>query len=468
LQQWRVHARHHIFAAVKLKVADTIRLHTIDLQTRMPFRYGIATLTALPHLFLELHLEIDGKAHRGLAAENLAPKWFTKNPDTTPQQDIDELLTVIRAACAFAEAAAPAGSVYELWRSIYDEQSRWGGEQKLPPLLTQFGVSLVERAMVDAFCRATGQTFADAVRSNAFGMPEAPTGVPVQPLRSLAVRHTVGLLDPLTDAEIPPQDKLDDGLPQSLEACIGAYGLTRFKIKIGGDIARDTQRLRDIAALLRDVPDTWFTLDGNESYRDVESFRAFWGTVKDEPFVRSSMMFIEQPLHRDIALTVGLERWSTRPPIIIDESDAELDSLSQALTRGYAGTSFKSCKGIFKAIANKNLARRSRHSSGLGIILSAEDLTTIGPVSLMQDLAVVATLGISDVERNGHHYFRGLSMFPQNVQQHVLHHHGDLYCDIGFPTLDIRGGAIAVGSVVDAPFGRSIDLDLASNFREIT
>ena len=86
---------------MKLKVADTPRLYTIDLQTRMPFRYGIATLTALPHLFLELQLDIDGEVHRGIAAENLAPKWFTKNPHTTPQQDIDELLMVIRAACRF-------------------------------------------------------------------------------------------------------------------------------------------------------------------------------------------------------------------------------------------------------------------------------------------------------------------------------------------------------------------------------
>ena len=445
---------------MKLKLAEAPRLYTIDLQTRMPFRYGIATLTALPHLFLELQLEIDGTVHRGIAAENLAPKWFTKNPDTTPQQDIDELLLVIRAACRFAAEAAAERTVANLWRSIHNAQTRWGAGEKIPPLLSNFGVTLVERAIIDAFCRATGQTFAAAVRSNAFRYPFIPDNLPPEPPRSLIVRHTVGLSDPLTDAEIPPGERLDDGLPQSLEACVRHYGLTHFKIKIGGDTGRDVQRLRDIAALLRNRPGVAFTLDGNESYRDLDSFRDFWSAVKDEPFVKASMIFVEQPLHRDVAFSAGLETWHDRPQVIIDESDAEYDSFQRALECGYAGTSFKSCKGIFKGIGNAWIARDRQQQHGHPTILSAEDLTTIGPVSLLQDLAVVATLGIPHVERNGHHYFRGLSMFPRGVQQQVLANHGDLYHDIGFPSLNIRNGAISVGSIVDAPFGYATELDL--------
>ncbi|MEA2711634.1 MAG: hypothetical protein QOF78_4235 [Phycisphaerales bacterium] len=450
---------------MKLRVADKIRLFTTELQTRMPFRYGITTLTALPHLFLELKLEVDGKVHRGIAAENLAPKWFTKNPNTTPQQDIAEIEKVIAVACRFAEAAPPAASVHDLWRAIYDDQSRWARDNKIPPLLANFGVTLIERAVIDAFCRATGQTFARAVRTNALGLPQAPVELPPEPLRRVIVRHTVGLSDPLTDAEIPPNEKLEDGLPQSLEACIRAYGLTHFKIKIGGDSRADIQRLRHIAAVLRDQKNVAFTLDGNESYRDLDSFRAFWEAIKDEPFVKTNMLFVEQPLHRDVAFTAGLQNWPDRPRIIIDESDGELDSFLIALTRGYAGTSFKSCKGVFKGITNACLARRR----GGNTIISAEDLTTLGPVSLMQDLAVVASLGIPHVERNGHHYFRGLSMFPPTVQQHVLAAHRDLYRDSGrgFPTLDIRHGAISINTIVDAPFGYAADIDLVSHFREL-
>jgi hypothetical protein len=86
----------------------------------------------------------------------------------------------------------------------------------------------------------------------------------------------------------------------------------------------------------------------------------------------------------------------------------------------------------------------------------------VGPVALLQDLAAMATLGVEHVERNGHHYFRGLSMLPEGVQQAVLARHGDLYRrhPDGFPTLDVRGGRIEVGSVVDAPFGTDFLLDV--------
>ena len=31
-------------------------LHVLNMWTRMPFKYGIATLTALPHVFLSVEL----------------------------------------------------------------------------------------------------------------------------------------------------------------------------------------------------------------------------------------------------------------------------------------------------------------------------------------------------------------------------------------------------------------------------
>ena len=95
-------------------------------------------------------------------------------------------------------------------------------------------------------------------------------------------------------------------------------------------------------------------------------------------------------------------------------------------------------------------------------ILSGEDLVNIGPVALLQDLAMVAALGIAHVERNGHHYFRGLSMHSEIVQQQMLAAHPGLYRrhEAGFPTLDIREGFLDLHSVNAAPFGCGIELDL--------
>ena len=68
---------------------------------------------------------------------------------------------------------------------------------------------------------------------------------------------------------------------------------------------------------------------------------------------------------------------------------------------------------------------------------------------------MMALLGISHVERNGHHYYRGLSMFPADWQAAALGSHGDLYRrhEQGFAVLRIDDGRIALGSVNAAPFG---------------
>jgi hypothetical protein len=95
-------------------------------------------------------------------------------------------------------------------------------------------------------------------------------------------------------------------------------------------------------------------------------------------------------------------------------------------------------------------------------VLSAEDLSNVGPVALPQDLAVVATLGIDHVERNGHHYFRGLSMLPRAGVEPLVAAHGDLYRrlpDDGTPAVRIEAGRVSIGSVVAAPFGLAAPFD---------
>jgi hypothetical protein len=178
------------------------------------------------------------------------------------------------------------------------------------------------------------------------------------------------------------------------------------------------------------------------------------------------LLFVEQPLHRDVALSAATARalldWQERPPMIIDESDGEIASLPAALAAGYAGTSHKNCKGVFKGIANASLiAHRRQADPARSYILSGEDLSNVGPVALLQDLAVMATLGVEHVERNGQHYFSGLSMYAPDLQEHMLEQHGDLYRrhPRGFATLGIQGGRIDISSVVAAPFGLAFPFD---------
>jgi len=93
-----------------------------DLHLRTPFRYGIVTMTRVPHLIVRLTLEIGGRPQVGFSADQLPPKWFTKNPATSFRDDIAEMLEVIRHAADLARALPPQPTVFSLWRELYAEQ----------------------------------------------------------------------------------------------------------------------------------------------------------------------------------------------------------------------------------------------------------------------------------------------------------------------------------------------------------
>ena len=450
------------------------------MRTRFPFKYGIASLTALPHLVLQVEAEIDGVLAKGIASEGLPPKWFTKNPDTTFEQDLPAMLEVIGHAAELA-LSAPPSSFFELWFRIHDAQSVWASETGHPPLLANLGVSLMERALLDALCRHLGSGLHAVLRENQLGLrleavrPELSGTEPVsflpnRPLSSIRARHTIGLGDPLTPADVNDENRAEDNLPLDLESCIRAYGLTHFKVKVCGDLELDLPRMEVLAELLGSQ--ALFTLDGNEQYSSINAFREHWEAWREKEKIRAfldtGLLLIEQPAHRDesFASTVATEfaDWPGRPAFIIDEADGAIDSLPRALSLGYDGVSHKNCKGMVKGIANAASLARERQKRERPVHLSGEDLANVGPIALFQDLAMMAALGIEHVERNGHHYFKGLSAWPESVQESMLENHDDLYGahPEGYPALVIKDGMLDLTSMNAAPFGPSELLDVSA------
>lgn len=442
-------------------------------RTRFPFRFGIAEMNELVHVVLFATFGVDGNRELGVAADNLPPKWFTKNPETSYRDDVEEMIAVIESACAIAVECGSTESVFDLWHEVHSEQATRQAE--VAPILAAFGVSLVERAAIDAFCRARDVPFAEAVRQNTLGIRlgdlhaalagrEPHEFLPRRPLASMSIRHTVGLSDSLDAGEgsgaLPA-----DGLPATLDAAIREYGLRRFKVKVSGDHRFDLDRLGRVGEVLdRETNgDYRITMDGNEQFSDVGALRAFWEDVMANDRaaeIGRRIDYVEQPLPRELALSAdtsaGLATWPGRPQVIIDESDDSLDAVARAIDAGYDGGSFKSSKGVFKGVGNAcRLEQLRQETPGKTVIYSAEDSSTIGPIGLLADLAVIATLGIDAPERNGHHYLRGLAGLPARVQEETIRHHGDLYsCHAGgYPVLRIQEGRINLGSVVAAPFG---------------
>ena len=460
---------------------EAVHFHVLPTQTRFPFKYGIASMCSLPHLFIGVDLIVDDRINaRGIASEGLAPKWFTKNPNTPVEADWAEMLAVIQNASRIGRVAAekPVG-FFAWWLAVYEEQKLWANHAHMPSLLANFGTSLIERAVLDGLCKASGMTLHQllqqdgldidlgALRQETSGMCPKDA-LAEEPLPSVHVRHTVGLGDPLTD-EDAAESPVDDGLPYTLIESVRAYGLRWFKLKISGKPDADVDRLKRIAAILDAECRSGYqcTLDGNEQFFELAEFCDFYERIRTEPTLKrlmSSVVLIEQPLYRDVALgdpvRSVIESWKDAPPMIIDESDGSLEDLPRALALGYRGTSHKNCKGIVKGLANAALLKRQ----SLPTVLSGEDLASIGPVAMVKDVAMAAALGIEHVERNGHHYFKGLSVYPEDVQAMIVEEHPDLYTKAAgdtFARLRIEDGRLALRSVNAALFGHTAKFDIS-------
>jgi hypothetical protein len=266
------------------------------------------------------------------------------------------------------------------------------------------------------------------------------------------------MLDPLTASDLGEDDRVNDGLPETLEDDIAAYGLHSFKIKVCGNSQHDSARLRAIGAVLKDRVQGPFsiTLDGNEQCIDLESFAATLESLRNDDFAGAlidRLLLIEQPLPRrdtfDATTRDGIARLSKLAPVIIDEADTDKDAFRRAIDLGYRGVSIKACKGVFRAIANRALIDTRHHAGAKGLFQSGEDLTNLPSIPLQQDLALQSVLGTQHLERNGHHYFPGLRHLPEAARATVLRSSADIYTgDLDTARLRIENGQLSFGSVV--------------------
>src|SRR5262245_859150 len=133
---------------MSLRILD-FSLRRTDVRLRMPFRYGTATMTDGPVVFFSLGVEVEGVVVTGVSSDLLPPKWFTQVPGRAIEEDIAEMLRVIRQA-GNAAAGMRGATAFATWAQLYEAQQAWAAAEKLPPLLSNFGVSLVERALLDA------------------------------------------------------------------------------------------------------------------------------------------------------------------------------------------------------------------------------------------------------------------------------------------------------------------------------
>jgi L-alanine-DL-glutamate epimerase-like enolase superfamily enzyme len=447
-----------------------IELYERPVRLRLPFRFGVVTLRECPQAFVRARVETaDGKSAWGAAAEMMAPKWFDKDLALTNEQNFDQLRDVLRIARDIYLADASEATAFAHFARHYDGQLKQGAAKGYNPLLANYGPALVDRAVLDALCRLRNVSFYDAMRANLPGISfdgfdmDAFLGS-LKASASIEARHTVGMVDAITSADL--KERVNDGLPETLEEVIATWGHRYFKLKVGGNLDADIARLEAIGSVLDSLAHPYFvSLDGNEQYADAQGVAQLAAAIRAKSSLKrlwDSILFIEQPIARKVALDVDLRSAHLGKPVIIDESDGELDTFLRAKDRGYRGVSSKTCKGFYKSVLN---AARCR-AWGDGYFMSAEDLTTQAGLSVQQDLALVNLLGITHVERNGHYYVDGMAAQSESEQQTFLDAHPDVYeRSHGAVRLKIKEGRIALPSLACAGFASAAMPDFSAMAR---
>jgi len=437
-----------------------------DVRLRMPFRFGVVTLSEAIQGFVRARIRLeDGREAEGAAAELLVPKWFDKDPRLSNEDNVAQLRTSLQVA-RDAYVGGGENTAFGHWLDNYGPQIALCAAQEMNSLVACFGPSLIDRALLDALCRALGVSFFDAMASNVPGMVAPPWQQDfaafdlaaflssLKPRARIAARHTVGLLDPIT-AE---HKTLRDGLPETLEEVVARYGHRWFKLKLSGDSEADLRRLASIAGEVDRLTEPYrVSLDGNEQYGGADQVLDLWRRMKATPALKrlcSSVAFIEQPIARQSTLASDIADLAEELPVIIDESDDSLESFPRARRLGYTGVSSKGCKGLYKSLLNLARCRLwNREEGAERYFMTGEDLTVQAGIAVQQDLALVSLLGLEHVERNGHHYVNGMAGLPEAEQEAFLQAHPDLYeRSEGAVRLKIREGSLAIGSLGCAGF----------------
>ncbi|TMG81800.1 MAG: mandelate racemase, partial [Betaproteobacteria bacterium] len=297
-----------------------IDLFERDVRLRLPFRFGIVTLTQAPQAFVRTRIRLEnGREAEGSAAELLAPKWFDKNPALSNEQNFDQLRLSLSLARE-AYLAEGANTAFGHFWTHYEPHLAQAVSEGLNSLTANFGPALIDRAALDALCRALGISFYQAIKANTAGITAAETRgflETLQPRNEIGARHTVGLVDAITSTEKP----VGDGLPDTLADVVARYGHRWFKLKVGGDVGADVERLAAIASVLDRLPDYAVSLDGNEQYDSIDGVLELWRRMKATPRLArlvASVAFIEQPIKRQNALAADVSALSRERPVIID------------------------------------------------------------------------------------------------------------------------------------------------------
>jgi L-alanine-DL-glutamate epimerase-like enolase superfamily enzyme len=227
-----------------------------------------------------------------------------------------------------------------------------------------------------------------------------------RPKAQTPLYHLVGALDPITAADL--KQRLNDGLPETLDEWIVASGLRNLKIKLNGeDLNWDVNRVLAVEAAAQ-APmakikraDWLYSLDYNEKCPNVAYLLETLKKIREtSPQAYRRIQYIEQPTKRDLQSDRAnvMHEAAKLKPVVIDESLLDKESLMLAREMGYSGAALKACKGQTQALLMAAVAQKYK------MFLCVQDLTCPG-ASLIHSAGLAAHIPtVAAIEANARQY----------------------------------------------------------------
>jgi L-alanine-DL-glutamate epimerase-like enolase superfamily enzyme len=352
--------------------------------------------------------------------------WAWPSNLVTPQESLQAMLDFVEAFTKVVRDYRGSGHPLDITRELEEQHAsiaaaavkKLGLGEKMPRLAELVAASPFEAAIHDAYGKTLGANSYNLLGSEFVHHDLAHYLTPEfageyldrytlrQPKAKMPLYHLVGALDPLVDSDI--NQRLNDGLPETLGEWIVMDGLTHLKIKLNGDdLPWDVARVVGVERVAVEAQasvgvSTWhYSLDFNEKCASVDYLLDFLAQVKERsPAALARVQYIEQPTHRDLKRHPEnkMHKAAAIKPVVIDESLIDLESLQLAREQGYSGVALKACKGHTEALLMGAAAQKYK------MFLCVQDLSCPG-YSFLHSASIAARIPtIAAIEGNSRQY----------------------------------------------------------------
>jgi L-alanine-DL-glutamate epimerase-like enolase superfamily enzyme len=396
-----------------------VRVSFEEFAYRAPMKFRATVVDRVTILNVTVDGEVGGRITQGFGSMPLGNVWSFPSARLTFDQTLAAMKQIAAQLPPIIESCGIKAHPIEINHLLEPMYLRMASAldltEPVPPLCTLVVASAFDAAIHDAYGKAHSRSVYRTYGSEFMNydlshyLDDRFCGEYVDhfissgPAPALHLYHLVGALDPLTEGDVA--ERINDGLPETLEEWIRAEGIDHIKIKLDGDNLRwDVERILSVYQVVQSMRpgvDLQYSLDFNERCQSVEYVLECLASVWEAaPAALSQIRYIEQPTPRDLYApgTPAMYKAAKVKPVVIDESLTDYASLLRARELGYSGVALKACKGQSNALLMAAAAQK------FGMFLCVQDLTCPG-ASLLHSAGLAAHIPpISAIESNARQY----------------------------------------------------------------